>query len=175
MEFGIVAAKGIGRLGELLENALSDASFRLAAKAALKISRRSTLQSPISNGKSLRPVCNAKISRLLAEIPGIGKLAASAIAASMPYPSVFKSGRDFAAWLGTTPRQNSSGGKKKLGRITKRQPLREAPARAWCDLIVLRVVGKHKGTLRDVIVALLSRKPARLITVALANKLARSR
>ena len=61
----------------------------------------------------------SEMSRLLDKIPGIGKLIASVIAASVPDPSVFKSGRDFAAWLGLTPRQNSSGGKQTLGAITK--------------------------------------------------------
>jgi transposase len=60
------------------------------------------------------------ISRLLAGIPGIGKLAASANVASVPDPKVFKSGRDFSAWLGSTPRQNSSGGKAKLGSMLAR-------------------------------------------------------
>jgi hypothetical protein len=55
--------------------------------------------------------------RLLDKVPGIGKLIASVIAASVPDPSAFKSGRDFAAWLGLTPRQNSSGGKQTLGGI----------------------------------------------------------
>ena len=52
-------------------------------------------------------------------VPGIGALIASAIAATVPDPSAFKSGRDFAAWLGLVPRQNSSGGKNRLGHITK--------------------------------------------------------
>jgi transposase len=52
-------------------------------------------------------------------IPGVGPLTASAIAASVPDPGVFKWGRDFAAWLRLTPRQNSSGGKAKLGAVTK--------------------------------------------------------
>ncbi len=60
------------------------------------------------------------MSRLLVEVPGIGKLIATAIVAHMPDPGVFKSGRDFSAWLGLTPRQNSSGGKPTLGSITKK-------------------------------------------------------
>jgi transposase len=58
------------------------------------------------------------MTRLLYKVPGIGKIIASVIAASVPDPSVFKSGRDFTAWLGLTPRQNSSGGKQALGAIT---------------------------------------------------------
>jgi transposase len=60
------------------------------------------------------------MNRLLARVPGVGKLIASVITASTPDPSVFRSGRDFAAWLGLTPRQNSSGGKQTLGGITKK-------------------------------------------------------
>lgn len=60
-----------------------------------------------------------EMTRLLYKVPGIGKIIASVIAASVPDPSVFKSGRDFTAWLGLTPRQNSSGGKQALGAITK--------------------------------------------------------
>jgi hypothetical protein len=59
------------------------------------------------------------VSRLAAEVPGVGALAASAILASAPNPHLFESGRDFAAWLGVTPKQNSTGGKEKLGSITK--------------------------------------------------------
>ncbi len=81
--------------------------------------------------------------------------------------------RDAILPLGLTPRQNSSGGKPTLGAITK------AGNRYIRKLLVLaatslpHAVGKRKGALRDWIVALLARKPARLVTVALANKLAR--
>ena len=110
---------------------------------------------------------------MLASIPGVGTITASAIVASVPDPKVFKSGRDFSASLGSTPRQNSSGGKEKLGSISKQGN------RYIRRLLVLgatslsRVAGKRKGSLRDWLVALLARKPARLVTVALANKLAR--
>jgi transposase len=57
---------------------------------------------------------------LLATIPGVGIMAASAIAATVCDPNLFRSGREFAAWLGMTPRQNSSGGKERLGRTSKR-------------------------------------------------------
>ena len=92
-------------------------------------------------------------------MPGIGTLIASVVAASVPDPGVFKSERDFAAWLGLTPRQNSSGGKEKLGAITKQgnryiRKMLVVGARS-----VLRVVGKRKGALADWINALRARKP----------------
>lgn len=96
---------------------------------------------------------------------------AAAIAASVPDPSVFQSGRHFAAWLGLVPRQNSSGGKDRLGRITK---MGDAYIRR---LLVIgatgqvRHVGKRKPT--DWLAGLLLRKPVRVASVALANKMAR--
>ena len=110
---------------------------------------------------------------MLDEIPGIGTLIASVTAASVPDPGVFKSGRDFAAWLGLTPRQNSSGGKEKLGAITKQGNRYIRKMLVTGATSVLRVAGKRKGALADWINALRARKPERLVAVALANKLAR--
>jgi len=86
---------------------------------------------------------------------------------------VFKSGRDFAAWLGLTPRQNSSGGKEKLGAITKQgdRYLRKMLIVGCAS--ALRVAGKRTGALARWIAALRAKKPERLVAVALANKLAR--
>ncbi len=114
-----------------------------------------------------------EMTRLLDKVPGIGKLIASVITASVPDPSVFKSGRDFAASLGLTPRQNSSGGKQTLGAITKQGNRYIRKLLVLGATSLLNVVGKRKGALRDWIVGLLAKKPARLVTVALANKLAR--
>ena len=110
---------------------------------------------------------------LLDRIPGVGPLIASVIAASVPDPSAFASGRDFAAWLGLTPRQNSSGGKAKLGAITKQGNRYIRKMLVVGSRSALRVAGKRKGALADWIVALRARKPERLAAVALANKLAR--
>ena len=113
------------------------------------------------------------MSRLLQEIPAIGPLIASALAASLPDPSVFKSGRDFAASLGLTPSQHSSGGKERLGAITKKgnRYLRKMLV-VGCTS-VLRVAHKYKGSLAEWIVAMKATKPERVAAVALANKLAR--
>ena len=79
-----------------------------------------------------------EMTRLLYKVPGIGKIIASVIAASVPDPSVFKSGRDFAAWLGLTPRQNSSGGKQALGAIQAGKPIHQETARIGGDLAAKR-------------------------------------
>jgi transposase len=98
---------------------------------------------------------------------------ASVITASTPDPSAFRSGRDFAAWLGLTPRQNSSGGKQTLGGITKQGNRYIRKLHVLSATSRLRSVSKRKGALADWISALLAKKPARLVSVALANKLAR--
>ena len=112
-------------------------------------------------------------SRLLDEIPAFGPLIASAMVAFNPDPSVFRSGSDFSASLGITPSQHSSGGKDKLGAITKKgnRYLRKMLV-VGCTS-VLRVAHKYKGALAEWIVALRARKPERVVAVALANKLAR--
>ncbi len=176
-EFGIVAAKGIGRVGELIEKAESDTTLPDIAKAALKIlaGHLEAIDTSIAELDAKISIAHAQcqVSRLLAGIPGVGKIVATAIAASMPDPGVFKAGRDFAAWLGITPRQNSSGGKEKLGGITKQGNHYVRKLLVLSATSLLRVAGKRSGVLRDWIVALLARKPARLVTVAIANKLAR--
>jgi transposase len=184
-EFGMIAAKGIGRVDELIEKAGSDATLPEIAKAALQVLAQhlEAIDASIAAiGKEIAAThAQSPVSRLLASIPGVGKIAASAIVASAPDPSIFKSGRDFAAWLGSTPRQNSSGGREKLGSITKRgnraaaytgRSNRGKRLRRG-DLVGSRVAGKRKGALRDWLVALLACKPARLVPVALANKLTR--
>ena len=114
------------------------------------------------------------MSQLLAGIPGVGKIIASAIVASVPDPQVFKSARDFAAWLGLVPRQNSTGGKTKLGPITKKGDRYLRKLLVLGATSALRVAGRRKGALRDWLAALLEKKKsARLASVALANKLAR--
>jgi len=176
-EFGIVAAKGIGRVDELIEKAENDASLSEAAMAALRVFVQHLEAIDASIAGLDRRIASAhaqnEVGRLLVGIPGIGKITASAIVASVADPNVFKSGRDFFVWLGSTPRQNSSGGKEKLGSITKQGNAYIRRLLVLGATSLLKGVGKRKGPLRDWIVALLARRPARLVTVALANKLAR--
>ena len=176
-EFGIVASKGIGRVDELVEKAENDATLPSAATAALKLFVQHLAAIDASIADLDRRISSAHAqngtSQLLAGIPGIGKMTASAIVASVPDPNVFKSGRDFSAWLGSTPRQNSSGGKEKLGSITKQGNAYIRRLLVLGATSLLNQVGKRKGALHDWVVALLARRPARLVTVALANKLAR--
>ena len=113
------------------------------------------------------------LAKRLATIPGIGTVGATALAASVTDPHQFRSGRQFAAWLGLTPLQHSSGGKERLGRISKMgdKYLRRLLVVGMTSLIRR---AKYKPEAVDPWLAdLLTRKPARLVTVALANKAAR--
>ena len=112
-------------------------------------------------------------ARRLATIPGIGPVGATALAASVTDPSQFRSGRQFAAWLGLTPRQTSSGGKERLGRITKMgdKYLRQLLVIGATSLV--RRAKEKPETADPRLVALLARKPARVASVAMANKMAR--
>lgn len=113
------------------------------------------------------------VARRLSTIPGIGPVGATALAASVADPGQFRSGREFAAWLGLTPSQNSSGGKDRLGRITKMgdRYLRKLLVVGATSLIRR---AKYKPETADPrLVALLARKPARVASVAMANKMAR--
>jgi transposase len=114
-----------------------------------------------------------EVSRRLATIPGIGPIGASALVASVSDPHQFRSGREFAAWLGLTPRQNSSGGKERLGRITKMgdRYLRKLLFVGMMSLV--KCAKRAPGTVDPRLLDLLARKPVRVAAVALANKTAR--
>jgi transposase len=111
-------------------------------------------------------------SQRLATVPGIGILTATAIAATVPDASAFKSGREFAAWIGLTPRQQSSGGKERLGRISK-QGNRYIRRLLVIGATVLRYARSKATAGAEWVKNLLSRRSARVVTVAMANKTAR--
>jgi transposase len=114
-----------------------------------------------------------ELSRRLATIPGVGPIGASALVASVTDPGQFRSGREFAAWLGLTPRQNSSGGKERQGRITKMGD-RYLRKLLFVGMMSLVRRAKYKPESVDPRLAdLLARKPARVAATALANKTAR--
>ena len=111
--------------------------------------------------------------RLLRTIPGVGAVTASAIIASIGDGHQFRNGREFAAWLGLTPVNKSSGGKEKLGRITKMgdQYLRSLLVVGMTSLV--RQARSHPERASKWLTSLLERKAARVATVAMANKTAR--
>lgn len=175
-EFGLIAAKGIGRVEELIAKA-AEANLPEMVKATLGvlISQLEALDTAIADLTQQITSAHAHnpLSRLVAGVPGVRALLASAITASVPDPHVFKSGRDFAAWLGITPRQDTTGGKVKLGSITKQGNRSLRRLLVLGAISLLRVAGKHKGALGDWLIALCARKRSKVAAVALANKLAR--
>lgn len=111
-------------------------------------------------------------SRRLATIPGVGPLAASALVASVGNTANFRNGRSFAAFIGLVPKQASSGGKERLGKISKRGDRYLRWLLVVGGLAVIRYAQRH-GTRRPWLLKLLQRRPTKIAAVALANKMAR--
>jgi transposase len=177
-EFGVVAPIGRNGIDQLLDviadpsdgRVPADARFCLEMLAAqLRIVKEQILE---NDRRILASARETELGRRLMEIPGVGPLLASAIVATVPDPAIFRSGRNLAAWIGLVPRQNSSGGKERLGGITKagHQYLRQM-------LIVgaMAVVryAERNGAKRPWLVQLLARRKTKVAAVALANKNAR--
>ena len=116
--------------------------------------------------------CN-ETSRRLDEIPGVGPALATALVASIADPKAFRSGRDFSAWIGLVPKQRSSGGKDKLGSITKQGDRYLRSLFTVGALAVIRYAKIHGTRHRPWLTSLLTRRPTKVAAIALANKLAR--
>ena len=178
-ELGMIAPQGRGKIEDIvavIEDA-EDESIPALAKSALR-----PLVAQLRAAEEATGALDAEIkawhksneaSRRLATIPGIGFLTASAIAATVPDASFFRSGREFAAWLGLVPRQNSSGGKERLGRISKQGNRYIRRLLVIGATSVLRHARAKSAPGSDWVNALLERRPPRLVTVAMANKTAR--
>jgi transposase len=177
-EFGLTVSQGIRKLDELM--ALVDGDETIPRQACQAIAglydRCRELAEGIETFEA-EIVSHARhdetARRLVATIPGIGPITASLIAATVGDISLFKTARQFAAWLGLVPGQHSTGGKTRLGRITK------TGNREIRKLLVLgatSMVHRANGWNSAVgawLRTILERRPVRLVTVALANKMAR--
>ena len=180
-EFGIVAGQGAKNLRELIERVFAEHQDQLElprlARIALKplIVQLNDLQTQVRmiDGELLAWHRTSAASKRLETIPGVGFITATAIAATVTDPMHFKSSRQFAAWLGLTPKQNSSGGKERLGGISKMGDRYLRTLLVVGATSVMRYA-RGKGAVSAVwINKLLAKKPARLVSVALANKTAR--
>ncbi len=178
-EFGIVAPVGVPRVKELFAVIADADDDRLPAIA------RACLEGLANQFLSLHEeIATAErrihawhrsneASRRLETIPGIGPITATALAATITDPSVFTSGRELAAWIGLVPRQSSTGGKERLGRISKQgdQYLR------WLlvagAMSVIRHAKRRGTTSLPWLANLITSKPTKVAAVALANKMAR--
>ncbi len=112
-------------------------------------------------------------SKRLDEIPGVGPALVTALVASIADPKIFRSARDFSAWIGIVPKQHSSGGKNKLGSISKRGDRYLCSLFTAGSLVVIRYAKVHGTRHRPWLAALLSRRPTKVAAIALANKFAR--
>jgi transposase len=181
-EFGVVAPLGIERIPELIDRVLGREGDEagipplvrsIVALYAEQIEKMNDHVHQLE--RELRAWHRtSEASRRVASVPGVGTVTATAIVAAMPDPAVFASGRAFAAWLGLTPKAASSGGKERNGRITKAGDRHIRVLLVLGATSVLRRVRSGQPTpLYSWVKKLLDRKPARLATVALANKMAR--
>lgn len=178
-ELGVVAPQGISRVGDLVAALLGedDAKLPKLAQYALR-GLASELEALGERVKEIEAAIltwhkDNEASRRLASIPGIGPITASAIVATVTDPTQFHSARQFAAWIGLVPKQNSSGGKERQGGISKQgdQYLRRLLVLGATSVIrqVRTKITAQTAWLRGV----LDRRPARLASVAQANKTAR--
>lgn len=176
-EFGLVAAVGREGLARLLtfvetgdERVPEDARMCLELLAQqLDLVNRQILETDRRIRASARAT---DVGRRLMTIPGVGPLVASALVATVANPKAFKNGRNLSAWIGLVPQQNSSGGKERLGGITKQGDRYLRQLLVVGALAVVRYAQQH-GTRRPWLVRLLARRPTKVATVALANKIAR--
>jgi transposase len=178
-EFGVIAAQGPRNVMDLIKRLRSDEELDLPeiARSAL-LALGAHLEALVGEIRMLERRLmvwhRADVtSQKLETIPGVGIITATALAASVPDPSVFKSGRQFAAFLGLAPRQNSSGGKDRLGRISKMGDGYLRKLLVIGATSVIRRAGTNATTTGAWVRSLLERKPARVATVAMANKTAR--
>ncbi len=177
-EFGITAAKGLAHVGQLLERisgdmSLPDLARRMFARLGAEYAEQEARLDEIDAELAALHKADER-SRRLAKIPGVGPLGAVLLSMKAPAPELFRSGRDFAAWLGLTPKDHSTGGKVRLGGITRAgdEMLRSTLVLGATSL--LQQVRKARGRPASPwLVDMLKRKPPKLVAVALANKIAR--
>jgi len=177
-EFGLVAP--IGRMGlQTLINFLfdeTDGRVPTEARYCLQMladQLRLANAQILENDRRIRTSARATdVGRRLMGIPGVGPVLASAFVASVPDPAMFKSGRNLAAWIGLVPRQKSSGGKERLGGITKQGNRYLRQMLVVGSLAVIRYAERH-GTRRPWLVKLMARRATKVAAIALANKTAR--
>ncbi len=175
-EFGVVAAKGIVKVTPLLAVLAADSAIPATARAmfAQMGEHIAALDQQVAAvDEQLAALHKANpVSQLLGEIPGVGPLGAITMALTVE-PENFASGRHFAAWLGLTPKEHSTGGKQRLGKISKAGNERLRQLLFVGAMSVIRFAKPGSKSASAWLLQLLARKPRKLAAVALANKIAR--
>ena len=176
-EFGLTAAKGLDKIESLLariaaDDGLPELAQELFAESGQEYVRLQRQLQKIE-AKQLAWHKGNEASRRIAEVPAVGPIGASLAVMKVPDPHAFRCGRDFAAWVGLTPKDHSTAGKTRLGVITRAgdETLRSVLVAGATSLI--QQVRKGRGHPSPWLLQLVRRKPPKLAAIALANKNAR--
>ena len=178
-EFGIVAPVGRKGVEELLDVVADSNDDRLpkvarVCLAALGAQLRSLKEQILEFDRQIMAWHRSNEARMrLDAIPGVGPMLATALVACVADPKVFRSGRNFSAWIGLVPKQHSSGGKDRLGSISKQGDRYLRSLFMVGALSVIRYAKIHGTKHRPWLTALLTRRPTKVAAIALANKIAR--
>jgi transposase len=177
-EFGVIAAKGISQITSLLEAIEAATTIPPEARDMLALlgeeikhldARLDEIAMKLTTAHKANPV-----SQLLATIPGVGPIIGLTLAIEID-PTAFQSGRHLAAWIGLTPKEHSTGGKQRMGGISRagNERLRRLLVTGATAVIRFATRPDHKQA-SEWLLKLLQRKPRKLVAVALANKMART-
>jgi transposase len=178
-EFGIVARVGRNGVEELLDVVADSSDARLpevarACLVALGVQLRMLKAQILEFDRRIMVWHRSnETSKQLDDIPGVGPVLATALVASVADPKAFRSARNFSAWIGLVPKQRSSGGKDRLGGISKRGDRYLRSLFTAGALAVIRYAKIHGTNHRPWLTALLARRPTKVAAIALANKIAR--
>jgi len=176
-EFGRVSAKGLNKIAPLLERiaqdeelpALARELFAVLGEEYAEVERRlAGVEAQLLNWHR-----SNELSRRLAEVPSIGPVGACLMAMKVTDPCAFKSGRNFSGWIGLTPKDHSTGGKQRLGGITRAGDEQLRSVLVAGAMAVIQQVRRGRGRPPAWLAELVRRKPPKLAAVALANKTAR--
>jgi len=178
-EFGIVAPIGRNGVEELLNVVANPSDKRVpelarACLSALGAQLRRLKEQVLEFDRMINAWHRSNAtSKRLDEAPGIGPVLATALVATVADPKAFRSGRNFSAWIGLVPKQHSSGGKDRLGHISKQGDRYLRSLFVAGALAVIRYAKIHGTKHRPWLTALLARRPTKIAAIALANKIAR--
>jgi transposase len=175
-ELGIISAKGRNGTAELLQANTEDDRIPPIARFCLDLLARQYVAITGEIGVIDKRIHawhrSCEDSRRLEEIPGVGPIVATALVAEIGDWKQFRSGRNLAAWIGLVPKQHSTGGKERLGSITKQGNRYLRWLLVTGAMAVIRYARQH-GTKRAWLTRIMQRRPAKVAAVALANKIAR--
>jgi transposase len=175
-EFGVVASKGCANVDGLLAALLAEEAIPAIAKAMFEQMSQHVIDLDVKidalDKQLLEQHKASPVSKLLTAIPGVGPITAITMALTVN-PANFETGRHFAAWLGLTPQEHSTGGKHRVGKISKAGNERLRQLLVVGAMAVIRYAKPGSKSATDWLLKLLERRPRKVAAIALANKMAR--